>query len=279
MEERPVPKSIVPGEADRADAAVSAQAAAARPDCLLLFGEGLLHADGGARGVLPGAVEDQHDVHRGPYTPTAVDRMMVTFPSTLGGGSWSGLSDGPSRSRSRVHECHEPWARWQRWCPPRRATADPTMWVRRHPLGRRGRTILESRNSGIPVFDAAVRRADRPRREPWRGRLESASWIRRSRSRPKDLEQTGTLSIGGSIATAGGLIFIGATIDCRFRAFESQTGKQLWETELPACAHATPITFLGKDRRQYIVSGRRWRQLSRCGAGTKLVAFALPAEK
>ena len=48
----------------------------------------------------------------------------------------------------------------------------------------------------------------------------------------KGFDKTGTLNIGGSIATAGGLIFIGATIDCRFRAFESRTGKQLWETEL-----------------------------------------------
>ena len=64
---------------------------------------------------------------------------------------------------------------------------------------------------------------------------------------------TGSLNIGGSIATASGLIFIGATIDCRFRAFDSRTGKQLWETELPACAHTVPMTFLGKDQRQYVV--------------------------
>src|SRR5207247_1381039 len=47
----------------------------------------------------------------------------------------------------------------------------------------------------------------------------------------KGITNTGTLNLGGSIATASGLIFIGATIDCHFRAFESRTGKQLWDTE------------------------------------------------
>src|SRR5207249_843683 len=46
----------------------------------------------------------------------------------------------------------------------------------------------------------------------------------------KGFGNTGTLNIGGSIATASGLIFIGAAIDGRFRAFDSRTGKQLWET-------------------------------------------------
>jgi glucose dehydrogenase len=64
---------------------------------------------------------------------------------------------------------------------------------------------------------------------------------------------SGTPNLGGSISTASGLVFIGATTDHRFRAFDAKTGKQLWEAELPADAHATPITYIGKDGAQYVV--------------------------
>jgi len=64
---------------------------------------------------------------------------------------------------------------------------------------------------------------------------------------------SGIRNIGGSLATAGGLIFIGATVDHRFRAFDAQTGKELWVTELPANGNATPMTYLGKDGAQYVV--------------------------
>ncbi|HSU53556.1 MAG TPA: PQQ-binding-like beta-propeller repeat protein, partial [Candidatus Dormibacteraeota bacterium] len=59
----------------------------------------------------------------------------------------------------------------------------------------------------------------------------------------------------GSIATAGGLVFIGATNDKRFHAFDSKTGKLLWETKLEYDAIATPITYSGKP-----VSGKPGKQ-------------------
>src|SRR5262249_54309631 len=93
----------------------------------------------------------------------------------------------------------------------------------------------------------------------------------------KGFDRTGTLNIGGSIATASGLIFIGATIDCRFRAFESRTGRQLWETQLDACAHAVPMTFLGKDKRQYVVVAAGGGSYLGAAPGTKIVALALPS--
>jgi quinoprotein glucose dehydrogenase len=65
--------------------------------------------------------------------------------------------------------------------------------------------------------------------------------------------KTGTRSLGGSIATASGLVFIAATNDHRIRAFDAKTGKELWVAELPASGHATPITYMGKDGAQYVV--------------------------
>ena len=63
----------------------------------------------------------------------------------------------------------------------------------------------------------------------------------------------GTPNIGGSIVTKGGVIFIAATQDKYFRAVDEKTGKVLWEVQLPAGGHATPMTYLGRDGRQYVL--------------------------
>ena len=88
---------------------------------------------------------------------------------------------------------------------------------------------------------------------------------------------TGTSNLGGSIVTAGGLVFIGATNDSRFRAFDSDTGKELWVTRLPASAHATPMTFFGKKTgKQFVViaagGGNKYNE----AFSDALIAFALP---
>jgi hypothetical protein len=63
----------------------------------------------------------------------------------------------------------------------------------------------------------------------------------------------GAPNVGGSIVTAGGVLFIGATNDSYFRAFDSRTGKELWSTKLEAIANSSPITFQGRDGHQYVV--------------------------
>jgi glucose dehydrogenase len=93
----------------------------------------------------------------------------------------------------------------------------------------------------------------------------------------KGIPPTGSANLGGSIVTEGGLLFIAATNDGRFRAFDKDTGKELWETRLPASGFATPMTFLGeKTGKQFIVIA--------AGGGNKydphftdaLVAYTLP---
>ncbi len=82
----------------------------------------------------------------------------------------------------------------------------------------------------------------------------------------KGIPVTGTNNAGGSVATAGGVLFIGASADKTFRAFDSKTGKVLWSAELPADAGATPAVYLGKDGKEYVS----------IVSGTALVTFALP---
>lgn len=84
-------------------------------------------------------------------------------------------------------------------------------------------------------------------------------------------------SIGGSIVTAGGLVFIGATNDSRFRAFDKDTGKELWVTKLPASAHATPMTFRGKKTgKQFLVVAAGGGNKYNSVYSDALIAFSLP---
>src|SRR5262249_51321274 len=69
---------------------------------------------------------------------------------------------------------------------------------------------------------------------------------------PDDKKNAGRLGLAGPIVTAGGLVFIGATDDARFHALDAKTGKQLWESRLEYSANAVPITYLGKNGKQYL---------------------------
>jgi len=70
---------------------------------------------------------------------------------------------------------------------------------------------------------------------------------------PAGKQNTGRAGgLAGPTATAGGLVFIGAVSDNRFRAFASKTGKELWVTKLPGRATADPMTYLGKNGKQYV---------------------------
>ncbi|WP_411280496.1 pyrroloquinoline quinone-dependent dehydrogenase [Gemmatimonas sp.] len=86
---------------------------------------------------------------------------------------------------------------------------------------------------------------------------------------------TGSPNLGGPIATAGGLVFIAATLDRQFRAFDAETGRELWSTVLPAGGKATPMTYVGADGRQYVVIAAGGDG-SRFGRGDAVIAFALP---
>jgi quinoprotein glucose dehydrogenase len=69
----------------------------------------------------------------------------------------------------------------------------------------------------------------------------------------KGIHNTGSFGQGGPIVTAGGLVFIAGTIDKRLRAFDSRTGKQLWETRLDSEGHTNPMTYMARNGKQYVV--------------------------
>jgi quinoprotein glucose dehydrogenase len=91
---------------------------------------------------------------------------------------------------------------------------------------------------------------------------------------PPEKRNTGRSgAFAGPIATAGGLVFIGASSDARFRAFDAKNGKELWTTQLEYTATANPITYEGKSGKQYvaIVSAGPGK-----GNNQALVVYALP---
>jgi len=91
----------------------------------------------------------------------------------------------------------------------------------------------------------------------------------------RNIRNTGTLNYGGAVATAGGVIFIAATADEKFRVFEKNRGKLLWEYDLPAGGYATPSVYM-KNGRQYVAIVAGGGGKNRTPSGDSILVFALP---
>lgn len=89
--------------------------------------------------------------------------------------------------------------------------------------------------------------------------------------------ELGTPSMGGPMITAAGLVFIGGAMDNYLRAFDIDTGKELWKGRLPAGGQATPMTYqLRPDGKQYVVIAAGGHGRLGTTLGDSIVAFALP---
>jgi quinoprotein glucose dehydrogenase len=88
-------------------------------------------------------------------------------------------------------------------------------------------------------------------------------------------QQTGSINLGGPIVTAGGLVFTSAAMDSYFRAFDIESGKELWKYELPAGGQATPMTYT-LDGKQYVVIAAGGHGKLGTKQGDYVLAFALP---
>ena len=86
---------------------------------------------------------------------------------------------------------------------------------------------------------------------------------------------TGTINLGGPMATAGGVVFTGAAMDGFLRAFDSETGKEIWKYELPAGGQATPMTY-SIGGKQYVVIAAGGHGKLGTKQGDYVIAFTLP---
>jgi glucose dehydrogenase len=203
----------------------------------------------------------------GPYTPYGVTGVSVVFSGTIGGGNWGGLAFNPQLG---------------------------LIFVNTSNLATIGRMVPDPQGEGYRNELAYTRFWDDnkyPCQQPPWGELVAVNantgdvaWKIPFGIYPelmaKGIAPTGTPNLGGPIATASGLVFIGATKDARFRAYDGKTGKELWSAQLEAAGGATPMTFMGRDGRQYIaIAAGGPGDTDRGGTQLypqKLVAFALP---
>ena len=88
--------------------------------------------------------------------------------------------------------------------------------------------------------------------------------------------KAGAPSLGGAMTTAGNLVFIGATVDSKFRAFDARTGAELWVTKLDAPGHAIPSTYMGRNGKQYVVIPAGGGTYLDSETSDSLIAYTLP---
>lgn len=86
----------------------------------------------------------------------------------------------------------------------------------------------------------------------------------------------GSIGFGGPIVTAGGLAFIAGTFDPFLRAFDVETGKELWKAQLPASGHATPMTYSVNGKQYVVIAAGGHPKISEEALSDALVAFSLP---
>lgn len=193
----------------------------------------------------------------GPYTPIGT-RATVVFPGTNGGANWGGASFDPRTSTLYVN------------------SMDVGMIQRM--FSRNAVDMPRSRGLGTVdgrFWDRELKPCQKP---PW-GHLTAIN-MRTGRFRWRSIlgdPVTGSPNIGGSLATAGDLVFIGATNDAKFRAFDSRNGKLLWEENLPASAFATPMTYrAGTEGKQFVVIAAGGGNDYSDTVSDKLIAYSLP---
>ena len=246
MEERPVPQTVVPGEASS-----PTQPFPLKPPPLArnTFREEEMYNLTPDHAAFCRDLFERNKMFIGPpYTPMPLEGNVLIFPSTLGGGNWGGVSFDPSLGYlfTNVMNIGQFGHMEKREDPETGAVT----YRRTSEYGTYAR--FWNRDSRIPCSNPPfgelvavnVDTGDIAWKVPL-GTVESLEAL--------GVKNTGSLSLGGSIATAGGLVFIAATNDSRFRAFESKTGRLLWEQRIDANGHAIPISYLGKDGKQYVV--------------------------
>ena len=209
---------------------------------------------------------------KGIFTPPGTDGTMLTFPSTLGGGNWNGLAYDAARGLLFTNVMNiGQVARMQQG----KDRSGQLAWLRSSPFGGPVGRFWNPETKvpcSAPPFGELVAVNVNTGEVAWKVPFGVVDALReRGITIP-----TGNLNMGGPMVTASGLLFVGATIDKRFRAFDSQTGRQLWEVPLEASAHSVPMSFLGKDGRQYVVVAAGGGSFLGSPPGTKIVAFALP---
>ncbi len=278
IEERPVPQSTVPGEKTSPTQPFPVKPPPLVPHELSLDDVwGLTPWDRkGCRRKLEAA----H--YEGIYTPPELRQGTINYPGTAGGSNWGGVAVDPERQVVIANVMNLAWV-------VSLVPADEFDETRRANPGvefgpQRGTPYGMRREMLMSTFDLPCNPP------PW-GTLASVDlgtgdilWqvklgtIRDLAPIPIALK-VGVPSLGGPIVTASGLVFIGAAVDDYLRAFDTETGEELWRGRLPAGGQATPMTYrISETGKQYVVIAAGGHGRAETTLGDAIVAFALPDE-
>jgi quinoprotein glucose dehydrogenase len=260
IEERTVPRSSVPGE----------QAWATQPFPLAPKPLSRLSiTEDGLTDLSPRAHADALKAFRESagsaiFLPPGL-RGTIVIPGFQGGANWGGVSLDPRNGRLLINTNDIPYL--LRLVPARKTDAFPY-------------TVANFDN---PFVDSEGYPAVKP---PW-GKLSAVNlnsgeieWQvplgEYKELTKRGIPVTGSDNIGGSLLTQSGLAFIGATKDRAFRAFDSDTGRVLWETTLPAAAHATPATYAVNGKQFVVIAAGGGSIAGSSPSGDEYISFSLP---
>jgi quinoprotein glucose dehydrogenase len=276
VEDLPVPASDVPGESTAATQPVPVLPPPLAPQGLAPEQAwGLSPLD---RAACARRIESLR--HDGMYAPPSV-RGTLVYPGFLGGIEWGGVAFDPTAgllvtntNRVAMVATLVPRAEYEQ-------APDPEAGAKFSLAGQSGTPYAVKREPllsplGIPcnpppwgVLHAVDMRTGEIAWEVPFGQMSDLTGVPTPR-------RWGSANLGGPLV-AGGLVFIGATMDRRFRAFDLATGELVWEVDLPASAQATPMTYRARPGgRQYVVIAAGGHDGMRTKLGDHIVAYALP---
>ena len=219
----------------------------------------------------------------GPFTPFLLQeegkppKSTVIFPGATGGTNWGGMAVDPTDGYVFAYTHDQGQVGWTEKKKPGvqysfDENGSPLEYTR---AGVDGPGPFHTFT--VPVKQADGEKANWPCQKPPWGRLTAVNantgefaWqipFGVTEDLGQGRQNTGRSGgFAGPTATAGGLVFAGIVNDKRFRAIDSRTGKELWSAKLDATANANPMTYQGKDGKQYVA----------IVAGMTLNVFALP---
>ena len=297
VEERPVPPSSIPGEAASPTQPFSTLPSLSPHRLTADDAFGVDSSDRAAcRAIIAGLRNE------GIFTPPSIEGTLVV-PSNVGGAHWGGLAYDPARqlvivpvneiaaqvqliAQMTEHESHaEGWEyaamRGTPYMTRRRIILSPAgVPCTRPPFGS---LVAVDLGTGTiawrvplgtprpPTRVAAAQPALAPA-EP--AQVRSGLTAIGAGADSSAVAALGSPNLGGAIVTAGGLVFIGATIDQRVRAFDVETGRELWSAPLPAGGKATPMTYMANGRQYVAIAAGGDGAIF--GKSDEIVVFALP---
>jgi quinoprotein glucose dehydrogenase len=295
MEERPVPQSTVPGEKTS-----PTQPFPLKPPPLA--------RNSLKKSELPTSISPEHTAYCAglwekyklqdsvPYTPWQMGQDVVVFPGAIGGGNWNGVAFNKKLGLVITNVMNAgQWGHIEEVKPgEERGRGRGAPGAPGAAGAGRGRGAEDNDNPSNPRFRKVTPEGGRfwqaetrysCNEPPW-GELIAVNantgdiaWrvpLGEFEELAKKGLKTGAPMLGGAITTAGDLVFVAATTDGYFRAFDARNGNELWKSKLEVPAHAIPSTYMGKDGKQYVVITAGGGGFLRTPTSDAVIAFRLP---